>query len=107
MNTARSRNGMMCICLIIFTSNLNCPGGNELWNSLQATDFGEYILLMVHPAFMGPQVLDDVVLAITADMPAQCPLATDQVVEKDLLDDIIYQGADLDCTAAGVLRWMW
>ena len=93
----------MCIRSIIFTSNLNCPGSNELWNSLQATDFGEYILLMVHPAFMDPQVLDDVVLAIMADMPAQCPPATDQVVEKDPLDDVIYQGANLDCAAPGVL----
>jgi len=41
------------------------------------------------------------------DMPAQCPPATDQVVEKDPLDDVIYQGANLDCAAPGVLRRMW
>ena len=66
-----------------------------------------YYLLAVHPAFMGPQVLGDVVLAVMADMPARCPPATDQVVEKDPLDDVIYQGANLDCAVPGVLRRMW
>ena len=87
---------MTSVCPIIRTTNLNSPGGNELWDPLQSLDFGKNISLVIDMAFMGPCVLDHVVFVFAVNMPAQGSLAMNQEVEKYLIYNVVCHGFDLD-----------